>query len=252
MARASAPSKPNLIRNHPPYAEMIFSAIRTMNEKKGSSKKAIGKFIEATYPSLPPSHSALLTLHLRRLKNKGRLAMVNRSFMLPKKPQGAVSGEKRLRGRPPKAKSEGASVSMVPRRGRPPKAKPAGAPITVALQRGRGRLPKPMPKPKLKPNPKSKLKPNPLAVGPIAGVKRGRGRPKKVEGGGTEEPKKVEGGAAEAPKKRGRPPKKTKIDVVDSTTSPKSRRGRPRKAEGRDATEEGAGGPRGRRRKLAF
>ncbi|GAB4845295.1 hypothetical protein Ancab_038704 [Ancistrocladus abbreviatus] len=107
--------------NHPPYAEMITTAISALRENGGSSKKAITKYIDRVYTNLPASHSALLTHHLKRLTSTGQLVMVKKSYMLP----GSItegnlvnpssSLPKRGRGRPPKLKPvpAGAGVPFV-------------------------------------------------------------------------------------------------------------------------------------------
>ncbi|KAI3515776.1 hypothetical protein L1887_14680 [Cichorium endivia] len=68
---------------HPPYSDMIVQAIVALKEKDGSSRQAIAKYIERHYPNLPPTHSNLLTHHLKRMKNEGQLTMVKYSYMLP-------------------------------------------------------------------------------------------------------------------------------------------------------------------------
>ncbi|PRQ56553.1 putative High mobility group protein HMGA, plant [Rosa chinensis] len=73
--------------NHPPYAEMIHIAIAALNERDRSSRRAIAKYIEHVYSSLPPTHSALLTRHLKRLKNSGHLEMVKKSYKIPGPPR---------------------------------------------------------------------------------------------------------------------------------------------------------------------
>eukprot|EP00268_Persea_americana_P005422 TRINITY_DN11815_c1_g1_i1.p1 TRINITY_DN11815_c1_g1~~TRINITY_DN11815_c1_g1_i1.p1 ORF type:complete len:201 (-),score=35.75 TRINITY_DN11815_c1_g1_i1:249-851(-) len=189
MARAPPPSKPSSAHNHPPYAEMIISAIRTLNEKKGSSRTAIDKFITAVYLDLPPSHSSKLTAHLRRLKDKGRLVMVRHSYKLPNQVKNPVSGEKRGRGRPPKTKSLGAPEAAVVKRprGRPRKVEGLdGGDGAVVMGKKRGRPPK-----------KAKTEGGDGATS--IGRPRGRPRKVKVEGGET----KKEG--TKAP--RGRPRK---------------------------------------------
>ncbi|PRQ15914.1 putative High mobility group protein HMGA [Rosa chinensis] len=107
--------------NHPPYAEMIYTAIAALKERDGSSRRAIAKYIEQVYPSLPPTHSALLTRHLKRLKNSGHLEMVKKSYKIP--------GPPRSDAPPPPATDSPAPTSVSspgqPRgRGRPPKPKP--------------------------------------------------------------------------------------------------------------------------------
>lgn len=62
---------------------MIYAAITALKERDGSSKRAIAKYIEGAYTGLPPTHSALLTHNLKRLKDAGLLVMVKKSYMLP-------------------------------------------------------------------------------------------------------------------------------------------------------------------------
>uniref|UniRef100_A0A5B6ZG02 Putative histone H1 n=1 Tax=Davidia involucrata TaxID=16924 RepID=A0A5B6ZG02_DAVIN len=97
--------------DHPPYAEMITAAITALKDKNGSSRQAIAKYIDKAYTNLPPTHSALLTRHLKRLKNNGHLVMVKHSYKLPRSvpvtlPGNGSSGPKRGPGRPPKPKPE--------------------------------------------------------------------------------------------------------------------------------------------------
>ncbi|GLU12923.1 hypothetical protein SLE2022_295780 [Rubroshorea leprosula] len=105
--------------NHPSYSEMIFEAIGALKERDGSSRRAIAKYIDGAYKNLPPTHSALLTHHLKRLKKHGQLVMVKKSYKLSRSennladasapdavlapaPAAALAGAKRGRGRPPK------------------------------------------------------------------------------------------------------------------------------------------------------
>ncbi|KAK9758034.1 hypothetical protein RND81_01G202000 [Saponaria officinalis] len=72
--------------SHPSYTEMITAAILWENSQgkvSGSSKQAIAKYIDRVYSNLPPSHSSLLTHHLKRLKNSGQLVMLKNSYQLP-------------------------------------------------------------------------------------------------------------------------------------------------------------------------
>ncbi|XP_060205508.1 uncharacterized protein LOC132633247 [Lycium barbarum] len=112
---------PSFSTTHPDYAEMITAAITALKEKEGSSRIAISKYIDRVYSNLPPNHSALLTHHLKRLKNSGYLAMVKHSYML------AVPGS--APPPPPSTNavdSNGSDVSAFTKRkpGRPPKLKP--------------------------------------------------------------------------------------------------------------------------------
>ncbi|WCJ33967.1 winged-helix DNA-binding transcription factor family protein [Euphorbia peplus] len=128
--------------NHPSYTDMIYAAITALKERDGSSKRAIAKYIERAFTGLPPTHSALLTHHLKRLKNSGLLVMVKKSYMMPRSeltvdnggvitasaapvdpyPAGDVAavtaassptGPKRGRGRPPKPKPEFSQSDLV-------------------------------------------------------------------------------------------------------------------------------------------
>lgn len=84
QAHAAHPTPPPSSNGaHPPYSEMIVAAIAALQDKDGSSRQAIAKYIEKEYASLPPTHSSLLTHHLKRMKNEGELMMVKHSYMLP-------------------------------------------------------------------------------------------------------------------------------------------------------------------------
>ncbi|KAL2554447.1 winged-helix DNA-binding transcription factor family protein [Forsythia ovata] len=121
VAHAANPT-PNrtLSHDHPPYYEMITAAIARLKEKNGSSRRVIAKYIETQYTNLPPTHSALLTHNLKRLKNNGQIVMVKHSYKFPKSAHVPVSGNgtvnvpfdhnsvgsKRRPGRPPKPQPE--------------------------------------------------------------------------------------------------------------------------------------------------
>ncbi|CAN4088794.1 unnamed protein product [Withania somnifera] len=112
----------------PDYAELITAAITALKEKEGSSRIAIAKYIDRVCTNLPPNHSALLTHHLKRLKNSGYLAMVKHSYVL------AAPGST-----PPPAMetdSNGSDVSALTKRkpGRPPKLKPETQQAQVQFQ----------------------------------------------------------------------------------------------------------------------
>ncbi|XVE91614.1 hypothetical protein REPUB_Repub01dG0025400 [Reevesia pubescens] len=189
--------------NHPPYSDMICEAIGALKDKNGSSKRAIAKYIESAYKDLPPTHTALLTHHLKRLKNNGLLVMVKKSYTLanstarseaslpdlaPVNPPDASPGTKRGRGRPPKPKPILSNADPNPQQqpvqlpdgpkktpGRPRKNGPVVAQLGV--MKGRGRPPKtgPMKSPGRPRKPKTVRS----VVGANA-MKRGRGRPPKA------------------------------------------------------------------------
>ncbi|KAA8542810.1 hypothetical protein F0562_023962 [Nyssa sinensis] len=225
---------PNHNHDHPPYAEMITAAITALKDKNGSSRQAIAKYIEKAYPNLPPTHSALLTHHLKRLKNNGHLAMVKHSYMLPRSvplpspPANAssFSGPKRRPGRPPKPKPE-----SEPNVGTEPTSAPEAMFVSLGLvdepmpamtKKGRGRPPK--------------VKTGSESGGPTS-VKKGRGRPPR--------PKSLSAlmGQGRLKRRPGRPPRTGPSSAPGSVQVP---RGRPKK----DAsTVMAPGKPRGRPRK---
>ncbi|KAI3776425.1 hypothetical protein L1987_46207 [Smallanthus sonchifolius] len=84
MTTHHADQSPPVTTNHahPPYAEMIIAAITALKDKDGSSRQAISKYIEKEFTNLPPTHSTLLTHHLKRLKNLGQIVLVKHSYML--------------------------------------------------------------------------------------------------------------------------------------------------------------------------
>ncbi|RID76059.1 hypothetical protein BRARA_B03055 [Brassica rapa] len=101
-----------------PYHQMIMEAIEASNDAKGCTKTAILKHIETTQTHLPPSHLTLLDYHLNQMKHSGKIVIVKNYYMKPDqkpKPQGdsshvavtslSVSYSLRLRGRPPRTKS---------------------------------------------------------------------------------------------------------------------------------------------------
>ncbi|KAG5618920.1 hypothetical protein H5410_018744 [Solanum commersonii] len=112
---------PDFSSPQPDYAELIAGAITALNEKEGSSRVAIAKYIDRVHSNLPPNHSALLTHHLKRLKNSGYLAMVKHSYLL------AAPGSAPP---PPAVDSNGGDVTSLTKRkpGRPPKSKPEAQP----------------------------------------------------------------------------------------------------------------------------
>ncbi|XP_047941113.1 formin-like protein 3 [Salvia hispanica] len=131
VAAPPAPAIP-VAYNHPPFPEMISAAITALNERDGSSKRAIAKYIETHYSDLPPTHSDLLTHHLKHLKASGHLLMVKHSYTLPglrsAPPPPAFNG--------PAAAVESADPSPAStkrRPGRPPKPKPDAVHVAVPV-----------------------------------------------------------------------------------------------------------------------
>lgn len=159
-------------------------AIESLNDKNGSNKTTIGKHIESTQQTLPPSHATLLSYHLNQMKKNGQLLMVKNNYMKPD----PNAPPKRGRGRPPKQKIQAETVAAAatvssdpPRsRGRPPKPKDLSEPsiqpkekIASGSGRPRGRPPK---RPKIDSETASAA-----AASQPTGERRGRGRPPKVK-----------------------------------------------------------------------
>lgn len=230
-AAAAAPAAANPtpaqppVHSHPSYAEMITAAISDLNERNGSSKRAIAKYIETNYSNLPPTHSALLTHHLKRLKSNGQLLMVKHSYKLPRSAPVAVNGAFNP------AFSDPSSAGPKRRPGRPPKPKPDAVQAAVPVfdpPLNMNAMPAVVPATQSQPN---------VALGPFNGPApgapvRGRGRPPKP------------GGAKRGP---GRPPKSGGLTAGSGAVA--RGRGRPRKNAypgALAARGKGQGRPRGR------
>ncbi|CAH8388684.1 unnamed protein product [Eruca vesicaria subsp. sativa] len=198
----------------PPYSELIVEAIAHLNEPEGSSKMAISRYIERSNPVLPTAHAALLTHHLKTLKNCGVLSMVKKSYKLAatsSAPESvavaaaaAAAGLSAPRSESPLSNnpdpvsgsvSGSASQPLKRGRGRPPKAKPEASPQPNAVQ--------------LNGQPSWEEQPQIHVTSPTQGVtesssaKRGRGRPRKD--GSAPIPRPAVGMSV-IMKRRGRPP----------------------------------------------
>lgn len=132
---------------------MIFEALDALNQKEGSNKSAISKYIESKYGNLSEAHSKLLTFHLDRMKQSGDLIFFKNNYIKP----GPDAPPKRGRGRPPKPKA------------------PLPPGTIFAPPRPRGR---PRKDPNAPPTPK---KPRPATAPSVSKTGRPRGRPRKVK-----------------------------------------------------------------------
>ena len=62
---------------------MIKHSISTLGSRKGSSSRAIAKFVENNYSHLPKNFRKTLPRQLKRLVDAGKLMRVKNSFKLP-------------------------------------------------------------------------------------------------------------------------------------------------------------------------
>lgn len=119
---------------------MIRAAIVGLKDRDGSSRQAISKYIEKEFghANLPPTHSVMLTHHLKRLRDEGQLIMVKHSYMLPPTPGSVVynndNTNDNLDFSNPSGGNNGSGVngvngsSLAKRKpGRPPKLRPVPA-----------------------------------------------------------------------------------------------------------------------------
>lgn len=205
---------------------MIVRAVESLKERRGSSSRAIAKFISVNYSDLPVKHAALVKRHLRRLKKQGVLLMVKHSYKLAGGGTGA-DGEKRKPGRPRKAVPGGgpAPADGTRKRGRPPKihvegrASNSGA-LVLTPRRKPGRPPKVGPVAvQLVEKQNPDRQPKAAAAADQPSGKRKPGRPPKALAGAT---------PSVGKRKPGRPPKVTSVTAAQS--GEKRKRGRPPQA----------------------
>ncbi|ONK60923.1 uncharacterized protein A4U43_C08F24120 [Asparagus officinalis] len=89
---------------------MILGAIEALDEKAGSNKTAISKYLESKYAEkLPEAHSSLLTAHLERMKESGEILMVKNNYLKP--------GDVPVKARPRPASRQPQGRALARRRG---------------------------------------------------------------------------------------------------------------------------------------
>merc|ERR1712198_470282 len=118
---------------HPPYGVMVVAAIKALKQRKGSSKRAILKYIQANY-KVGDQASLRLNIALRKLGKAGKLKLVKGvgargSFRIPSAPKGTGKG----RGSPKGAKNK---------KGTKKPAKKAAAKKKAGAKKGKGGRPK--------------------------------------------------------------------------------------------------------------
>lgn len=162
---------------------MILKAIEALDDKNGSNKSTISRHIEATHGDLPAGHSALLTLHLNKMKESGELVFWKNNYMK----RDPDAPPRRGRGRPPKPKVALPTVmDIAPARprGRPPKDPNAPPkPPKVKVSTGSG---KPRGRPRKMARPSGGLRGSTATVPESTATGKPRGRPPKVKAPVTE------------------------------------------------------------------
>ncbi|CAL4140558.1 unnamed protein product, partial [Meganyctiphanes norvegica] len=77
---------------HPPYTAMVAVAIKALNERKGSSRQAILKYILASYTVVEATKPQILTnLAIRQLVAAEKLVALKGHFRLTKKEKEATN-----------------------------------------------------------------------------------------------------------------------------------------------------------------
>lgn len=179
---------------------MIVGAIEALKERNGSSKTAIAKYISSNFKDLPPTHDALLSRHLGRLKKLEVLQMVGKSYTLAGSGKGLDN-----------AKEKGGSTS---KRGRPSKKSTVSNDINPGIEKKRRGRPRKVPTQE--------------GTG-LSSEKRKPGRPRKSLP--TAElilPRKLKSLLAVEKRKPGRP-KKGSSSVIATALGEKRKPGRPKK-----------------------
>merc|ERR1712198_524959 len=114
---------------HPPYGVMVVAAIKALKQRKGSSKRAILKYIQANY-KVGDQASLRLNIALRKLGTAGKLKLVKGvgargSFRIPSAPKGTCKGRGRPKGA--KNKAEGKAKKPAKKAGAKKGGRPKGA-----------------------------------------------------------------------------------------------------------------------------
>merc|ERR1711915_1087099 len=114
---------------HPPYGVMVVAAIKALKQRKGSSKRAILKYIQANY-KVGDQASLRLNIALRKLGKAGKLKLVKGvgargSFRIPSAPKGTGKGRGRPKGA--KNKAEGKAKKPAKKAGAKKGGRPKGA-----------------------------------------------------------------------------------------------------------------------------
>ena len=127
--KATTPKKASAakVSSHPPFASMIKKAVKELNEKGGSSKAAIMKYINANY-KVDEKAANHVKVALRRMLNKKELVHASSkshgasgSFKLPAKESAATKPAKKTSPKKKSPDKKAAAAAAAP----PAVAKPA-------------------------------------------------------------------------------------------------------------------------------
>ncbi|XP_076895454.1 uncharacterized protein LOC143548078 [Bidens hawaiensis] len=66
-----------LVPEHPPYADMILTALWELKSEGGSSEEDVSNFIKKEYHELPWAHATILNHHLKDLCKQGKITMTH-------------------------------------------------------------------------------------------------------------------------------------------------------------------------------
>ena len=137
MSAATAPKKatkvlkPKVVASHPPVAQMVNSAIRSLKDRKGSSLIAIKKYIGANYKADAAKLAPFIRRYLKKAVTDGKLSQAkgtgaSGSFKLPsveKKP--AMKKVKKPKSPKKSAKKPAKKSPAKPKKAKTPKKKSA-------------------------------------------------------------------------------------------------------------------------------
>ena len=157
---ATKAKKPTKVAEHPKYSEMVAASLAALKERKGSSKQAILKYINANYKV--GDNQTIVNNHVKAAIKRGVLAGVllqpkgtgaSGSFKLPKvekskpKPK-KVAKAKKPASKKPAAKKPVAAKKSTPKKKKktaakktPSKAKPAAAKKSASAKKPAAKKP---------------------------------------------------------------------------------------------------------------
>ncbi len=166
--KAKKPAKKRAAPQHPPYESMISEAVKALDDKKGSSRQAIIKYIKNTHRLEQANVETRIKLALKRMAGKGVLTHTrgsgaSGSFRVPADSSKAAKGKKKTTKKSTPKKVKKPPVSSK-------KAAKAKSPKTK----------KPAAKTESKKKPAAKKSKKPAAKKPKVSPKKASAKPKKA------------------------------------------------------------------------